>query len=265
MAQTVSSSEKPERPEQHRLAIVTGASSGIGEATARDLLARGWSVIGVSRRSAQISNERYTHVGLDLGAFDRLTRVFEERIAPLLWEERWNRIALVNNAAVTGPLAPLERVAPDELMTVYAVNSVAPVWLMGFVSRASRPGIPVRIVNVSTGAATEGVPGLSVYGSSKAALRLAGMAFASESAKPPTGVVRDLAILSYEPGVVETQMQAQARSTPADVFPWVDTFQRFQAEGLLVSPEDVTGEIAAFVESDPRERFTERRHGGRAR
>lgn len=245
--------------EKHALAIVTGTSSGIGSATARDLLARGWNVVGLSRRHADVSGEHYTHLAIDLTDLHRLTDVFENRVAPLVKNGKWKRVALVNNAAAIGPLAPLERVTPSELMAVYAVNSAAPIWLMGFVIRHTPSGLPVRIVNISTGAATDGVPGLSAYGSSKAALRLAGMALAAESARPPGGERRNVAVLSYEPGVVETPMQAHARGTPAEVFPWVDAFHRFQSEGMLVSPDEVTGEIVEFVEGEPRRRFTERR------
>jgi benzil reductase ((S)-benzoin forming) len=244
------------------LAIVTGTSSGIGEHAARDLLARGWTVIGIARRKAHIDHEAYTHVALDLGDLEGLSETTGARIAPTVRDAQWKRVALVNNAAITGPLGPLEHLTPPELTSVYAVNAIAPIWLMGFVGRNAASDVAVRIVNVSTGAATQGVPGLSAYGSSKAALRLAGMAFAAESASPPRDQPRrDLAILSYEPGVVDTPMQVHARGTSSDAFPWVEMFHRFRSDGLLVAPHNVTATITNFLDSDPTERFSERRHG----
>src|SRR5581483_5707803 len=184
--------------------------------------------------------------------------VFEQRVAPVLRDEKWKRVGLVNNAAAIGPLTPLERLTPDDLMDVYAVNSAAPIWLMGFVVRYAPRDAAIRIVNVSSGAAKRGAAGLSAYGSSKAALRLAGIALASEADRPPAGATpRNLAILSYEPSVVETAMQAHARSLSPEVFPWVGDFQRFKNDGMLIPAGDVTAVIAGFLESDPSERFGE--------
>ncbi|MGH7532983.1 MAG: NAD-dependent epimerase/dehydratase family protein, partial [Gemmatimonadales bacterium] len=53
-------------PQPRSFALVTGTSSGIGESLARDLLGRGWSVVGISRRAAPISTSGYTHLRLDL-------------------------------------------------------------------------------------------------------------------------------------------------------------------------------------------------------
>jgi hypothetical protein len=70
---------------------------------------------------------------------------------------------------------------------------------------------------------------------------------------------RDAAILSYEPGVVETDMQRYARSRSPEEFPWVSMFQDFAARGLLVPAERPAAEIVAFLESDGQAAFAERR------
>ena len=49
-----------------RLALVTGTSTGIGAAVARELLKRGWQVVGVARRSPQFDRPDYRHLLLDL-------------------------------------------------------------------------------------------------------------------------------------------------------------------------------------------------------
>lgn len=123
---------------------------------------------------------------------------------------------------------------------------------MGFLARERPAQAPLRIVNVSSGAAVRAFPGLAAYCASKAALRMAGMAVAAE------GMER-LAILSYEPGVVDTEMQTATRSKARDEFPWVETFQRFHAEGVLVRPELPARDVVAFLESDEPGPFVERR------
>ena len=146
---------------------------------------------------------------------------------------------------------------------VYAVNVVAPLWLMGFVVRTLPAHGTLRIVNVSSGAATTGFPGLAAYGSSKAALRLAGMSFAREwdAAAPTARAPRDAAVLSYEPGVVETDMQRYARSRSPEEFPWVQMFLDFAARGIGVHPDLPARDIVAFLESNHQPRFAERRLG----
>src|SRR5881628_558362 len=80
----------------------------------------------------------------------------------------------------------------------------------GFVVRNSHRGAMIRIVNLSSGAAVRAFPGLAAYCGSKAALRMAGMAFAAELESPlrPTATP-DVAILSYEPGVRSAEQSSR--------------------------------------------------------
>lgn len=244
-----------------RLAIVTGTSSGIGAAVARLLLDAGWTVVGFSRRPPSGTHERYRHVTLDLADLHALSKRAEPAIAPIVGERHWSRVALVNNAAGTGTMAPLEDVDPETYAGLLAVNVVAPVYLMGVLVRATRADTPMRIVNVSTGAAVQPFPGIGEYGSSKAALRLASMTFAAEmtSGERPGGARQDIAVLSYQPGIVDTPMQVTARAPR----PHNRLFVEFHEQGRLVPPEEPAAEIVEFLASDHPEPFSERRYGAR--
>lgn len=246
-----------------KFALVTGTSSGIGAAVAGLLLERGWTVTGVARRPASLNHPRYRHLALDLGDLPALTRATDEHIVPQLRDAKWARVGLVNNAANGGPLGPVHTLPPAEMMDVYAVNVAAPMSLMGVASLHSDANVPLRIVNVSSGAAVHGFPGLAVYGSSKAALRMAGMVLAAEWASPaPHATVRnDAAILCYEPGIVDTPMQTAARSHREEQFPWVSLFHGFAEQGRLVQPAMPAADIVAFLESDDQPAFTESRLG----
>lgn len=160
------------------LALVTGTSSGIGAALAAALLGRGWTVIGLARRAADFDHPDYRHIALDLADLDALEEAARRDLGPVLAESRWSRAALVNNAALSGQSRGLETTAPGPLRELLAVNTVAPMFLMGFVTRVTPPAVPLRIVNVSSGAAVRAFPGLADYCASKAALRMAGMALA---------------------------------------------------------------------------------------
>lgn len=242
------------------LAIVTGASSGIGAAVASQLLAAGWDVIGVARRPAPLEHARYQHLSVDLSDLRGAAAAVGERIAPLLTGR--SRVALVNNAAWAGALGPLENVAAADLQSTLTLNAATPLWLMGFVVRHTPLSAAVRIVNVSSAAAVQPIPGLSAYCSSKAALRMAGMVFAQELESPAESApARDITILSYEPGVVDTEMQTEARSYSERTFPWVGLFKGFKASGALVPAAAPAADIVAFVSSATGPRFQERRLG----
>src|SRR5919109_663246 len=83
-----------------RIAIVTGTSSGIGAAVAKELLEHGWQVIGVARRTAKFDSGSYKHLALDLAQVERATATIEREVGTRLAGGAWQRIGLVNNAAL---------------------------------------------------------------------------------------------------------------------------------------------------------------------
>ena len=183
---------------------------------------------------------------------ERAAATIERELGPRLGERAWQRIGLVNNAALA-PAGRVPKLDAAELARAYAVNAVMPLWLMGFVVRRRPSGAQVRVVNISSGAAQRPFPGLATYCSTKAALRMAGMVVAAE--------VEDVGVFSYEPGVVDTEMQRATRETPLEEFPWGTTFRQYHAEGRLVAPELPAADIVKFLEADRVERFVERRRG----
>ena len=245
-----------------RLAIVTGTSSGLGAAIAQALLAQGWTVIGMSRRQPDFSAPGYRHIKIDLADLSRLREVANSELAPIVADAKWSRIGLVNNAGAIGAMRALEQADPLQVASVFAVNAVAPIFLTGFIIQTAPPATPLRIVNVSTGAAVQAIPGIGDYGASKAALRLASMTFAAElaSSERPGGVRPDATILSYAPGVVDTAMQDAARAGDR---PWNKLFVDFHAQGKLVPADAPAREVVEFLSGDDDKPYVERRFGER--
>lgn len=244
----------------NQLVIVTGTSSGIGKALAQHLLDERWEVVGLSRRAVDMDNARYRHVAADLADLSALKRIGENELGPLVRDGGWQRVGLVNNAGVTGVMSPLEEKDVGEVAAVFAVNVLAPMYLMGLLMRAAPPAAAVRIVNVSTGAAVRPLPGASEYGGSKAGLRMAGMVLGEELSDPehPGRRRENAGILSYEPGVVDTAMQASAR---AEGPPYNRRFVAMHEQGALAPPEGPAQEIAEFLGRDRVDAFMERRYG----
>ena len=236
-----------------RLALVTGTSTGIGAAVARELLQRGWHVVGVARRAAPLDAPNYRHLSLDLADVPMASAAIAREFGAILGERAWQRLGLVNNAAVA-PAGRARTLDAAGLLRAYALNTVMPVWLIGFLLQQRPPGVPLRVVNLSTGAAERPIPGLLAYCSSKAALRMAGMVVAAEDDA-------DLAILSYGPGTVDTEMQLAVRSASLEEFPAASMFRQFHAEGRLAAPELPAADIVKFLEADAAERFAEQRRG----
>jgi len=243
-----------------RLAIVTGTSSGIGEKVARQLLQRGWEVVGIARRAVAMDTRGYAHCSLDLADVARLTPGLETQIGSRVRDGGLTRLALVNNAADVALLGQVDQLEPTGMLQAYAVNTIAPVLLMGWVLRTAPPRIPVRIVNVSSGAGVEPFPGLGAYGNTKAALRLAGMVLGAElDLRAAGGAPRDATVWSYEPGVVATPMQEAVRAAPTETVPIVQVFQDLAAEGRLRLADAPATEIVSYLEADGHPRFGEQR------
>jgi len=233
-----------------RLALVTGTSRGIGTAVALALLDRGWSVQGMARGEAppELAREGYRHERLDLSDLSALEHWFEEDFAPRMGELGATRVGLVNNAALLAPVGPATSLDASELATHLAVNVVAPTWLAGAVLRRAPREAVLRVVNLSSGAATSAYPGWSAYCAGKAALAMTGEVLALESEAYPELAGRDLGVVTYAPNVVATRMQEELRGTPHELFPLHQRFVELKETGSLVAPEGPAAEIADLLE-----------------
>lgn len=144
------------------VAVVTGASSGIGEAVARQLLDGGCSVVAVQRRAPRLRHERLTFHAVDLADGAAAAKAAAE-IA-----DRYPVRYLVNNAGVNRP-GFLDHVTVEDLDVAYAVNVRAAMIL----ARAFAPGMRAagfgRIVNISS-RAIKGKTGRTAYAAAKAGL-----------------------------------------------------------------------------------------------
>lgn len=217
--------------EPRRVALVTGASRGLGRALAAELVRRGWHVVVDARDAARLASAVD-----EMQAPDAVTAVAGDVSDPAHRRELADAVdkaggldLLVNNASVLGP-SPQPRLADyplDVLEQVYAVNTIAPVALLQLVlpQLEERGG---RIVDISSDAAVEAYGGWGGYGSAKAALDQLTAVLAVEH---PT-----LRIYALDPGDMATDLQQQA-------FPGEDISDR-------AAPESVVPAVMELVDGD---------------
>ena len=189
---------------QASVALVTGASRGLGLALARALAGRGWTLIIDGRgaeplEAARAELARQTQViavpGDVADAAHREALVAAARQAGGL-------DALVNNAGILGPSPQplLLDYAPDTLAEVYRVNVIAPLALIQAAADVIKPG--AAVVNIISDAAVEPYPGWGGYGSAKAALQQISNILGAE--KP------EWRVYAVDPGDMRTQMHQEA-------------------------------------------------------
>ncbi len=154
-----------------RVAIVTGASRGIGTAIARLLadhdyrVAVNYSSNGEAADAVVADIERRGGVALavqadlrDVHAIEQMFRTVDEELGSLS--------ALVNNAAIHGPRGPIEKLSFEQLQDVLAVNVLGLIACSQHAVRrmsTRHGGAGGAIVNISSGAAYMGVPGVGVH------------------------------------------------------------------------------------------------------
>lgn len=164
---------------QNKTVLVTGGTSGIGEATARAYATAGAEVV-ITGRDEQRGRRIVESLVKD-GGRARFVRADLERLADVqrLAEEVEHVDVLVNNAGVF-PFGATDEVDGELFDSTFAVNVKAPFFLTGaFAPRMAANG-GGAIVNISTMVASFGAPGMALYGSTKAALELLTKAWAAE-------------------------------------------------------------------------------------
>jgi NAD(P)-dependent dehydrogenase (short-subunit alcohol dehydrogenase family) len=223
--------------------IVTGASRGLGEAvgkSAANLGARvvlnARSILDLERVAREIHDRggKALAVPGDVGKEADCHQIVETTIA------KYGRIdALVNNAAIVEPIAPIAEANAEDWERSWSVNVLGPVLL----TRLALPYLREnhgRVINVSSGAAEHAIAGSGGYCISKAALNHFNRVLAVEE--------EAITALAVRPGVVDTPMQTAIRvkggaGMPADVY---DRFVRFYEDGELLSPE-IPGRTLAIL------------------
>ncbi|MGE0179423.1 MAG: SDR family NAD(P)-dependent oxidoreductase [Sphingomonas sp.] len=217
------------------LALITGASRGIGAATAEALAAAGAHVILTARTAADLEavEDRIHAAGgsatiapLDLTESDSVARL------AAAVRQRWEGLdVLILNAAMLGTLGPVAQIDGKEFNRVLTLNVLAQQALIAAFDPMLRRSVAGRVLAVTSSVGDAPRAYWGAYAASKAALENLAIAYAQE-----VGNVTPIRVALINPGATATQMRARA-------FPGEDP-------ATLKQPADVAAAILDLLTAD---------------
>ena len=237
-----------EYPLDGRLALVTGASRGIGRAAALALAKAGADIIAIARTRSQSSLEdlddeirsigrNCTLVPMDLKDDEAI-----DRLGAAIYE-RWGKLdILIGNAGVLGPISPLTHIGPKEWAELLQVNVTANWRLIRSLDPLLKISDAGRAVFVTTGAVGKHKSYWGGYAASKAALHEMVLTYASECS------INKINVNLLNPGPVATHMRAAAvPGEDPSILPKPEDLGPLFVE--MASPEyNENGEVISFYD-----------------
>jgi NAD(P)-dependent dehydrogenase (short-subunit alcohol dehydrogenase family) len=218
-----------------QLALVTGASRGIGAATAKALAAEGAHVILTARTAGALEEvEEAIHAAGGTATIAPLDLIETDSISRLAGAvaERWGALdILVLNAATLGSLSAVQAIDPKEFAKVLTLNVSAQQALIAVFDPLLRKSARARIVAITSKVGRQPRAFWGAYGASKAALETLVMAYGEE-----VEGISNVRVAVLDPGATRTDMRARA-------YPGEDP-------ASVKAPEAVADKIVELVASD---------------
>ena len=233
------------------LTILTGASRGMGLALARQLLARGGTVLTLSRTvNESLATEASAHgatlVPWSADLADGAAAA--TRLAAWLAEQppgAFGSATLINNAGVIAGIGPLSHADAGDLAHALRVGLEAPMQLTAAFLRATAAWqVPRKVLNISSGLGRRAMASQAGYCAAKAGMDHFTRCLALEEALKPDGA----RVCSLAPGVIDTDMQVQLRGAASTAFPDVGNFIGLKDKGLLSSPDGAAAQVLGYLD-----------------
>lgn len=237
-----------------QVALITGAGQGIGAAIAKRLADDGFAVAVLGRTLSKVEkvageiNASHPDQALALKAdVAKRDEVFAAVAATV---DRFGDLTVMINNAGVAPTTPIMEVDEDTLQWAQAINVNGTVWgAQAAVQAFEAAGHGGKIINATSQAGIEGNPDLTVYGSTKFAIRGITQTTAKELA--PKGIT----VNAFAPGIVKTPMMYDiahevAQNAGQDDDWGMAQFSDGIALGYLSTPEDVAAGVAFLAGPD---------------
>lgn len=233
---------------QGKVAIVTGASGGIGLATARKLAAAGAKLVLAAR-----SKDKLEALAKELPAAEPLVVVTDMRDKGQVKRmvdaaiKRFGHVDILVNNAGQGMLGTVDRASIDDFQKLFELNVLGPVVAMQAVVPLMEKNGGGMIVNVSSMVTKMHINGLSMYSSTKAALNMISDTARAELAE------RSIKVVTVLPRMTSTDFGKNAIGSSGQRPP-----QRSTASGSPIPvdpPEHVADRILHAIETEPEEQY----------
>jgi hypothetical protein len=215
---------------EQRVAVITGASSGIGAALARSLSRRGWHCVLLARRADRLKQVA-AETGAEVEICDVSSAEAVEQVAARVLERHPALGLLVNNAGIPSHGSFLSA-SPERIEQVIRTNYLGSVWsLRAFLPGLERGRPSSTVVNIVSVAGTTVVPDAGPYSASKHAQLAFSRALRAEL-RP-----RGISVLTVNPGPVTTEG-----------FPQTRLISRRSMRWTVLTPERIAEKIVKAIE-----------------
>ena len=230
------------------ITVLTGANRGLGAALAEQIVRGRQHLVTMSRHAtpgldvlAGAQGSTLTHIEVDLGDEDAV-KLAANRLTSLLAGH--DRVRLIHNAGIVAPVKQSADLTDfTEIRTAFLVNIESPIFLTAHFLKATAAAQDRRVMLISSGAGRSPTSGWAVYCATKAAMDRYAQVLQQDCGSSAR-------IVSMAPGIVDTGMQAQLRSSKPEDFPAIERFIGFHKQQQLVPADTTASRMLALMERD---------------
>ena len=221
------------------LFIITGTNKGLGKALSEKILSgiQDASILSLGRNCdtelAQQAN-RFRHVFIDLAQSSAIAQTLQTQADYL---NQASQIVFISNAGNIAPITAIGQMHETELMESVVVNATAPAIICNYLLKTCA-GKKIKLVNISSGAATRAIEGWAAYCAGKAYAKMFFDVLKEQAQNQP-----NIEVYQINPGVIDTDMQKEIRNANVQTFPEHERFVALNAEGRLQTPAAVATTI----------------------
>ncbi len=227
-----------------RYVFITGTSRGLGNALLE--MFQEDRIISISRGRVETEYPLYKEFYVDFLDEKKLESTVDE-IFGSIEPEPGDEVFLINNAGVVDPVKSVESIDAEGFLNNYKVNVLAPALFMkGFVNQFKDLRGAKRILTVSSGAALNPTEGWAAYCSSKAAVNMVSDVLRLEMDRLDYPIFT----ATFRPGVIDTDMQSDIRSSEENEFPDVERFKKYKETNKLYNKKTVAYVLKRVITSD---------------